>query len=331
MKLCYFSCHAILEYDELKLFEELGIDFFSFGSYVNPRLPVDQIRPPLDKPGNKEWMDKAPPRDNIPDEFLDQFDVFIFMHIPEWIEQYWDKIKHKRVIWRTIGQSTPKIERKMKKYFDEGLEIVRYSPMEKLIPGFAGESAIIRFYKDPEEFGKYNGRNMQAITFSQDMQHRAEFCNYEAFTQIANGLPVKVFGPKNENLGTMNGGFLSYPEMRQTMRDSAVYIYTGTQPACYTLNFIEAWMTGIPVVAIGPKYGNSMNITQASTYEIPQLLSNGVDGFWSDDIPSLRVHIKNLLKKPSLATQIGRSGRESAISVFGKGKIKKQWKEYLNV
>jgi hypothetical protein len=31
----------------------------------------------------------------------------------------------------------------------EGLEIVRYSPMERNIPGYIGEDALIRFYKDP--------------------------------------------------------------------------------------------------------------------------------------------------------------------------------------
>ena len=106
MRILYMSCHAILEYDELRLLEELKADYFSLGSYVMPWQPVDQIRPPL-RHNPDSWLSaNAPDRNNIPQEFIDKFDIIIVMHVPEWIINNWDKFKGKRVIWRTIGQST---------------------------------------------------------------------------------------------------------------------------------------------------------------------------------------------------------------------------------
>lgn len=330
MKILYLSCHAILEYDELKLFEELGYDYFALGSYIDPQKPVDPIRPALHKVVDPELLAIAPDRDNIPKEFFDKFDVIIIMHIPEWIEKNWDKMKHKRVIWRTIGQSTPSVEARMKPFRAQGLQVIRYSPREQAIEGNIGCDALIRFYKDENEFCEYSGLNPFIVTFSQNIKQRAEYCCYDAVMSTLSQFPnrAKIYGRGNENLGAMFGGFLTYNEMRQTYRDNRVYLYGGTQPASYTLNFIEAFMTGIPVVALGAKYANSLNIA-GDTYEIPDIIMNGVNGFCSDDINELQEALTRLLNNRFLAMKIGNSGRNTAIELFGKEKVKKQWKNFL--
>lgn len=330
MKLLYLSCHSILEYDELRIFEDLGIDYFSLGSYINPTNPVDPIRPALNTKPDKWLLENAPVREKLTPEFVERFDAIMIMHVPEWITKNWDVIKHKRVIWRSIGQSTPAIEQKLAPYRHEGMEIVRYSPREQYIQSNNGFDAMIRFYKDPEEFKGWIGAQNQVITFSQDMKHRAEYTNYEVWTDIVEGFKAKVYGPKNEEMGERNGGFLTYNDLKQTMRDSRVYLYTGTQPASYTLNFIEAFMTGIPIVAIGAKYANSIDIA-GPTYEIPDIIANGVNGFVSDDIKKLRKYIKALQDDMPLARAISRAGRETAIRHFGMDNIKSYWKKYLNV
>ena len=334
MKILYLSCHSILEYDELKLFTELGVDWFSLGSYVMPTKPVDPIRPPIRYyPDN--WLTQyAPDRNNIPREFLAKFDAIIVMHVPEWIEQNWERWHDKRVIWRTIGQSTPAIERRMFEYRRQGLQIVRYSPREANLEPNAGCDAVIRFYKDDKEFGHWVGAGNEVITFAQDMKHRAEFCNYDAFVQIAEGFNAKIYGPKNEGSGDLNGGFMTYDDMKQKLRDARVYIYTGTQPASYTLNLIEAMMTGVPIVALGPKYANSLsykNQIDADLYEIPDIIKNGVNGFWSDDIGKLREYVQFLLNDIKAARRIGEMGRNTAIELFGKEVVKSKWKEFLKI
>jgi len=329
MKILYLSCHSILEYDELKLLEEMGHEYFSLGSYIDPQRPVDPIRPALNTKVREHLLHQAPERSKLPKEFVDQFDVVIVMHVPEWITENWGVLKGKNVIWRTIGQSTQAIEKKLFQCRQEGLKVVRYSPREINIVDNIGCDAVIRFYKDPMEFGQWNGLSKQVITFAQNMRHRGEFCNWELYTKVVQNLPAKLYGPNNENADNLNGGFLTYEEMKQKYKDGSVYFYTGTQPASYTLNFIESLMTGIPVVAIGPKYGNSLNIA-GDLYEIPDLIHNGVNGYWSDSVEELQGYITKLLENPLLAKKIGDAGRITALELFGKDRIKAQWNAFLN-
>jgi len=328
MKLLYLSCHSILEYDELKLFEEMGIDYFSLGSYIDPQHPVDNMRPSLNHKADDWAYHNAPDKNSIPKEFADHFDAIMVMHVPEWIYKNWDNIKHKRVIWRTIGQSTPEHEQRLFPYRQEGLQVVRYSPREANIENKIGCDKIIRFYKDEDQYKGWIGAGNEVITFAQDMKHRGEFCSYDSFVYVAQGFNAHIYGPNNENSGELNGGLLSYEDMKQKMRDGRVYLYAGTQPASYTLGFIEAMMTGIPVVALGPKYVNSMKIA-GDTYEIPDIIKNGINGFMCNDLDDARIKIKLLLENYDLAKRISEYGRKTAVELFGRETIIKLWKDFL--
>lgn len=331
MNILYLSAHSVLEYDELLLFHELGFDFFSLGSYINPRTPHDPKRPPIDHDYNHQLGNIAMVHNayNLHDEQVAWADVVIAMHIPDFIIKNWETFKrhNKRVIWRSIGQSVGHIEEQLKPYREQGMEIVRYSPAEARIPGYIGEDAIIRFYKDPDEFKGWTGETEEILTFSQDMKNRGDHCHYDIFQDVAARLPIKAYGPHNENLGEHNGGVLSYDEMKEKLRTARVFFYTGTVPASYTLSFMEAWMTGIPIVALGAK-GNSSMYNQ-NTYEVDSLIKNGLHGFVSDDIDQIETYITQLVKDKKFAAQIGKQGREEAIRLFDKELIKKQWRDYL--
>lgn len=329
MNILYLSCHAILEYDELRLFEELGIDYFSLGSYINPQKPVDQIRPGLQRQPDHELISIAPDRDNMPKEFIDRFDVIIVMHKHEWIVNNWEKMKHKRVIWRTIGQSTPKIESIMTEYKKQGIKIMRYSPRERLIENYAGEDAIVRFYKDENEFKDWNGQDTRPMTIAQNMKHRGQHCNYDAFAAIAKETGAVLYGTTNQD-SEFNGGFLTYEEMKQKLRNHRCFIYTGTQPASYTLGFIEAMMTGIPIVSIGKKLGNSL-AEYGQLFEIPDILDHGMSGIISDDIDNLIEKTKLLQNNHSAAFRIGRIARKRAIAFFGMQRALNDWKRFLEL
>jgi len=330
MKTLFLSCHSILEYDELKLLEELGVDYFSLGSYIVPQQPVDPIRPALKQKVDEKLLANAPYRENMPRSFVDNFDTIIVMHVPEWIEKNWEVMKDKRVIWRTIGQSTPQIEARMRKYREQGLEIVRYSMRERFIEGYIGSDAVIPFYKDENEFFGHVGASSEIITIAQNMKQRAEFCNYDAFLTLAQNMPVKLYGTSNESSGDIWGGFLSYNDMKMKLRDARAYLYFGTQPACYTLSLIEAMMTGIPIIAIGPDHANSLKIA-GPMYEVQEIIQNGVNGFCSDNIEYLRMVMGELLKNQMHARRIGEMGRQTAIKWFGKENVKARWGSFLKV
>ena len=107
MKLLYLSCHEVLEYDEVTLFQEMGIDVVSLGETA-----VARLRPATCQPGaDQECVaGEGDPRDHLTRRFVDRFDAIVVMHESAWIVNNWEVIRHKPVIWRTIGQSLPERE-----------------------------------------------------------------------------------------------------------------------------------------------------------------------------------------------------------------------------
>jgi hypothetical protein len=333
MKLLYLSCHAVLEYDELKLLNELGIEVHSLGAYSNPKEPWEDIRPPLEIEPNPKWSSMQCTRLDVSRELINEFDVVMVMDMPGWIEQNWDRIRRKVVIWRTIGQSSPYAEKIVSKFRQRGLKIVRYSPKERTMKGFAGEDALIRFYKDPEEFAYWRGNDASVLTVCQQARKRPLLNNFHFYQDATSGFPRKLFGRGNEDI-THSAGEISYEKMKEEMRACRVYFSVGTKPASYTLNFIEAWMTGIPVVAVGRRRGNpfhlqgSLNPFRKDLYEVPDFLSDG-SGFCGDDVSEVRKHITKLLEDYEFAKTMGDAGRRKAIELFGKEKIKNDWSQFL--
>ena len=339
MRILYNSCHSILEYSELKLLTELGHSVFSLGAYSNggqghyllprPAVPGMQKFPEFEKIGREN------PRSNLPREFFDNFDCIITMHMPEFLNGNWDKIKDKKVIFRSIGQSTMAVENSIRPLRYQGLKIIRMSPLEKKIIGYVGEDITIRFYAEPEEYGDYNGNTMRVMNLTQSLLGRRVFCHYDAITRITQGFPTLIYGSGNEDLGVgLNGGELPYDLMKGALRDNRVFVYGGTWPSPYTLSFMEALMTGIPVVAIGqhlaedlPEIGMNDRINY---YEIPDIIQNGKNGYISDDINELRGYVDNLLQDQELAKKIGEQGRKTALRLFAKQPIKDAWSDFLH-
>jgi glycosyltransferase involved in cell wall biosynthesis len=94
-------------------------------------------------------------------------------------------------------------------------------------------------------------------------------------------------------------------------------------PAPYTLAFMEAWMTGQPVVAAGPAL-------MGFNVETPYLIENGVDGFVYGSVSQMRDAVGRLLADRDAAAEMGKAGRESAIRFFGYAPIKAAWKRFFD-
>lgn len=335
MKIHYISQHSVLEYDEVKLFTELGHKVSANGAYRDPRGAYTLPRPGI--PGmefDQEWFDLTAkyPKTELPPEMIEPYDCLIFMSGQQEtvLIQNWERIKHKRVIWRTIGQSLPHIEKEIQRLKAEGLQIVRYSVMERNLGNYAGEDAMIYFYKDPDEFKDWNGKEVRPINFSQSLLGRRYFCHYDEVSMTLQPFPgAKVYGSGNDDLGALNGGDVPFEELKRLMRDCRVFLYGGTWPASYTLGFMEALMTGIPVVALGTRSAEPDRFEPFHFYEIPEIIKNGSNGFISDSLDELQSFIRLLLEDEKLARTISENGRKTAIEYFGKDKIAAQWKAFL--
>jgi len=331
LKLLYVSAHSVLEYYELKMLASIGIDLFALGAYTNPHAPADTKRPALPQIPRKPELERClrgNDREDLPQELIDWADVILYAGLPDkWMIPNWERIKHKRVIWRTIGQSNPELELVIKPYRDiGGLQIVRYSPAEqrffKPLGAWAGQDVLIRFGLDPEEFCGWTGSNImvgQVSQHSPEPHGRDLFTNWQWFERATAGLPRSFAGPHSEKVGGL--GELSYDAMRQYLRELRCYCYTGTVPASYTLGFIEAMMTGTPIVSIskdrmwaGPMLFEADEIALLSYY-------------YPADANAM---ISHFLEDYELACVASVQQRERAIELFGVDRIAEQWRSFLN-
>ena len=359
MNILLLASHGIAEYDDVRMFARLGYDVFCPGGYSDPTTPGETLRPGIpeapDHPElralcdaqrekhaseSNDWAIDWAKADLHP-ELIDWADVIICHHFPErWIGGQWARIRHKRVVWRTCGQSNPQLEHVMRQFRFDGLQIVRYSPKERtgFGPYFAGEDATIRFGKYPEdygpwlptgtaqfpertpwtereEFGRFVGPYIANVT--QHMVARGDACGYSFYLAATKDLPAKPAGPGSKALP---GGIgpLDYDEMRQYLRRARAYIYTGTYPASYTLGLIEAMLSGVPVVSIGPKaFGSEL-------FE-----GHDIVGWGFDDPTTAAKWLRHYLDDPELAATDSPLVREKAAYFFGMDTIGPQWTAFL--
>lgn len=350
MKILYLSVHSVLEYDELRILTELdeatqshlNIEVYSMGAYSNPTQSGDYKRSVIPKGrfySHLYDLEMQCSKEHIHPELVEWADVIISMHnsrLPgqiveqPWIVNNWELFRKlgKKVVWRSIGQSTPEIEKELVKYRGEGLKLLRYSPLEEKLPNFAGVDALIRFAKDEDEFSRWSGHRKQVITVAQSMKQRASHLGYPIFEKVTEGLQRRVFGNGNEDLGEVWGGAPSYEELKRVLQESRVFFYFGTVPAPYTLSLIEAMMTGIPVVAVG-KTLRELHPYNWPNYEVPDIIVNGVNGFISDTPGELRGYIQQLLDNDELAQRIGLAGRKTAIELWGRKQRMNEWGDFM--
>jgi hypothetical protein len=347
MNILLLASHAVAEYDDLRMFTDLGFDTFAPGGYEVPSRSGEGIRPPLpDAPHHPDLvarlqevrMARGEPGPAIDwgkaalhDDIIDWADAIIVHHfVDRWIAGQWDRIKHKRVIWRTCGQSDGYLEMFMGAFRAAGLQIVRYSPKEREFfgPDFAGEDALIRFGKYPSDYRTWIGDNPVVGNITQHMKQRGDACGYGFWEAATEGLPVRPAGPGSEE---MRGGLgtLDYPAMLDYLRHLRCYLYTGTRPASYTLGLIEAMMAGVPTVSIGPEdWGDSWG--GGVLFEGHELATNGHWSAGPNHAERAHTALRILLEEDRfIAEDMSRQQRARAMALFDVANVGAQWVEFL--
>ena len=348
MNILLLTAHDIAEFDDLRMLTDLGANVFSIGAYTDPTQGSD-MRPPLDVPAYPDLAQRCIEqrekhagdpmqtlafgqihnivdwaKADLHDDIIDWADVIICHHYLEsWIARQWDRIKHKRVIWRTCGQSNPMLEEVMGVLHAQGLEIIRYSPKEKTafekMGVFAGQDAMIRFGKYPDDYGPWTGEDAVIGNVTQNMVGRGEFCGLSFWLAATEGLPTRPAGP-NSQLLPGGVGALSYDEMREYLRRCRAYLYLGTQPASYTLGLIEAMLTGTPVVSM-----------PADSWWAPDLFEGPEITRMSGSAHEARRLLQTFLADKEHAALVGSHQRQLALDLFGIENIAPQWAAFLGL
>jgi glycosyltransferase involved in cell wall biosynthesis len=300
---------------------------------MRPALPdypfFPDLKAAVDDLGTDDNLGAA--QEHIPDALLDWLGddgAIVIHHYTERLVGDWPRLRDwmrgapgRRVIWRTVGQSVENNERMMAPLRADGLERVAYSPNERFIPGYIGHDALIRFGKDPADWYGWTGDKAVVGNVTQGLLRRDPWTNYGFWEEATRGLPRLPAGPGSELHGGL--GELGYDEMRQYLRDIRVYLYLGTQPASYTLGLIEALMTGVPVVSIGPSH---MQI-----FDMPGVFEGWELAPWGDDPLEVRRTLGLILENEAMAARVGSGARARALDLFGLDTIADQWASFLGV
>lgn len=335
MNILYLSSHYILRHDEVDLLQELGHKVYSplareHDEFVNG---AKDLRPLV---GDFEELfeiypsfgkELIPP--DLPSKFLDPFDLIISANQYEWIIRNREFLNNKQVWLRTLGQSGWGSEMIYTQLRRAGVKIIRYSEAEQRIGKYAGHDAIVPFYKDPDIFKGWDRKNNSILTVCQKMFGRSKACCFNSWDKSVDGFNHTLVGPGNDDVPAKDGrvvAHLNYEDLIKTYQEHAVYLYTNTYPAQYTLSFIEAWMTGIPVVAFGKTFCEQ----KEKAYAVPDLIQHGINGFVEEETRNVRRRLIEIANNQPLAKQIGDNGRVSAIGYFGKERIKALWASLLS-
>lgn len=336
MRILYYSVHSVLEHDEVSLLRGLGHQVFPLGEYFDDALGQGMRPIPQPDPGHAELLARfhaegcrftrfTPPEATVlTPGFVALFDAVVVMHSAEFIEHHWPVLQGLPIILRCIGVGLHDREPRLAALRARGVRLVRYAESEARAPHYAGHDAVIRFAKDPAAFDGWRGETLQAVMFS--MALRTRFPEEHAlWEQIAPGLPMVLGGAGNEGVAGAIG-FQLPDQQLALLRASRAYLYGSGLPIPYTLNFIEAWMMGIPLLALDP----ALVTRPHDCTEWPDLVRPGHDMLLARNAREARSMLRALLNDHELARQIGAAGRARAMAVFGTARIAPQWQAMLD-
>ena len=329
MRILYSSVHQVLEFDELRLLRDLGHDVFSLGAYFNGGHG-DTFRPPLDLGDVNAFLREqffalgcrlAPGDIRLSAEWVALFDVSIVMHDIGLLSEVWDALSIKPVFLRLIGQSIEATNAAALPYRRQGLRVIRYSQNEMLADSYVFGDALIRFGKYAADYGPWTGGDPRVLTCANNFESRYPG-DFAQWCQVTAGYQPALCGDGNAGCpGDM--GLVSFEQQRTLLCHCSAYLYCTAGFVPYTLNFIEAWMSGIPVVVL------DAGARRNRFFEITHLIRHGVNGLICSDVETAREAIGGLQADPAWGERIGRAGRDAAIALFGADTVKAEWQALL--
>ena len=339
-KLLYISCHEVLEYDELRMFTELGIDVSPIGFYFNPQEPMSNIRPPIPNlninkdfayvfmqtnpnyilPGLREICGLV----KITKELIESFDIIYICYYPDIILKN-DKtlFNDKMVILRTIAVPDEGLESMYAECLNRvpHLKIVRMSNLEKTVSNFCGYDMCITQTVDTNLYSGWHGTEPSVLTVNKYFKERNTDCGFNLYEEVTKSFKRKLIGVGNNDLPYAEDG-VSQEQLLEYLKSHRVYFPGYSRPSPITYSFIEALCTGIPIVSMGKELGYE-------GLEYTNYIENGVSGFYSDDIKELKSCIHTLFVDYNLAIKMSVEARNIGMKYFDWSIAKDKWKRFF--
>lgn len=180
------------------------------------------------------------------------------------------------------------------------------------------ESHVIEHGIDTDLFTPYDAKATETgisvltrknccLSVVNDWINRDVFCGYKLWKEIIKGFPYKV-------LGTTPG--LSEPakgiqDLADHYAQHSIFVNT-SQISPIPSSLLEAASSGAAIVS-------------ASTCMIPEVFTDGVDAYLSNDVSVLRKRIRELLNEPEKAREMGLRARQTIIDRFSMERFINDW------
>ncbi len=159
----------------------------------------------------------------------------------------------------------------------------------------------------------WHGELARGITVINQLAQRGRRLGADLFAHARTQVPLDLAGMGNETLG----GIGEWP-LHELPALCARYRFF-FHPARYTslgLGLLEAMMLGMPVVAL-------------ATTEAPGVIENGISGYVDTCPHRLLEAMRELLKHPRIAAQLGARARQRALERYSIGRFISDWNAVL--
>ena len=338
MNILYFPVHEVLEFDDLRLLTGLGHSVFSTGPYGSPRpdtvlrtARAEFFAPRLHAAFAASAHSVTDGVVTLDPAFVGRFDAIIVNHDPRLIEANAQAFAGQPVIWRTLGQAR-RLSERMAWKAGRNLFVVRYSRREAALPQFIPTDATIHFGKYEEDYEPWAGRGGPVLTFFNGINRGDAIPSPQDYVAIVDGFDAVLCGRGNDGL-PMAKGVVTPDQQRDLFRTCGAYLYIHSQLGCYSLNFVEALMSGAPILAPSAKFvsraigGRDPN-WHPLRYEVDELLAGGA-GLVYDNVDEARALLGAVLGGEIDAHGLSGRARGRAIKLFSARAIGPQWAEVL--
>lgn len=177
--------------------------------------------------------------------------------------------------------------------------------------GWNNTARIIHHGIDTELFSPSDNidQKLHVLSVVNDFVNRDYCCGYTLWSNVTAGLPTKLLG----DTPGLSQPAKSTTDLVNAYRSARVFLNTSLISPVPTV-MLEAMSCGCAIVS-------------TSNCMIPEVITNGVNGFICDNVDDMRRCISKLLEDEKLSRELGVAARQTIVEKFNLNNFVKNWSD----
>jgi hypothetical protein len=155
----------------------------------------------------------------------------------------------------------------------------------------------------------YRGDLERGLVITNHLDRRGRRMGPDLFLSVRQQLPLELVGMAAEELGGL--GEIEHAHL-PAFASRYRFLFSPIRYSSLGLAVIEAMMVGMPIVAL-------------ATAEMATVIENGVSGYADTNVAALVGHMRELLRDPGLARELGQGARRRARERFSIERFAADW------